>query len=324
MRDAKIPVRRILFVATLALGLMSTFHVVRSAPAGTPVPMPRVVNVTSDSEPGWAPSKEDEDRARKTALDYLADLDSGKYTDAYSFLAEIDRRDQPLPDFAKRAGEFNASAGAVVERRIVTVTWTKNPKAAPLPGVYAAIDLVSRFANVDRHCGFLVLFQAKSGGAFQVMREENNYIDNATALGITGKSGAAELDRAWADVSSHCPNYQTGKPPAPLPEATGHPTGYASVAEALADLHTKASVVFSIESGWTIATDKATNTIWSFPPPGNSAFPAAVKRQFVEQNGAVILNMSVQCEASKSACDDLVRQFQQLNAAVAASIRGRQ
>src|SRR5690242_3736700 len=171
----------LLFGATAAAGLLFVVHTAHSdGAAATSSVAPRVANVSSDSEPGWVPTKEDEERARKTAFDYLAYLDGGKYTDAYAFLAEIDRKDQPLLDFVKRLREFNANAAKVIERRIVAVTWSKNPKAAPLPGAYAAIDLVSRFANIDRHCGYIVLFQAQSDGPFKVMREEYNYIDNAT------------------------------------------------------------------------------------------------------------------------------------------------
>src|SRR5579864_473778 len=99
---------------------------------------PRVVNVTSDSEPGWLPSAEQERDARTTAIEYMADMDGGKYADAYSLLSELDRKDNPFSAYSDRLRQFNAQAGAAVERRITTVTWTKNPPpaSAPLPGVY--------------------------------------------------------------------------------------------------------------------------------------------------------------------------------------------
>lgn len=93
---------------------------------------------------------------------------------------------------------------------------------------------------------------------------------------------------------------------------------------ALAALHSKAGVVFTNQDGWTVAEDAATQTIWSFPPPGHPAYPAAVKRQVVEQAGAVSIKMSVHCGATKKACDDLVRSFEQLNAQMAASMRSHQ
>jgi hypothetical protein len=315
--------------ALLVAALLSTTNAaVSDAVAPAPSGAPRVVNVTSDSEKGWLPSEELEKQARKRAMDYLASEDSGRAADAYAFLAEIDRKDQPFGSFSDRLQQFNARAGAVVERRITTVTWTKNPAQAPLPGVYAALDLVSRFTNIDRHCGYLVLYQVPSGGAFQVMREENNFLDNATAVSIASKSSPTEVDKAWASVSAHCPGYQSSAtvttPPAPLQEATSPTIGYPSVEAALAALHSKPGVVFKNQGGWTVAEDAADKTIWSFPPAGHPAYPSAVKRQIVPDANGSTIQMSVHCQASKEACDDLVRSFEQLNAQMAAGLRGHQ
>lgn len=216
---------------------------------------PRVVNVTSDSMPGWLPSEDLERQARTTAIDFMANMDSGRYAEAYAYLADIDRKDQPFSAFANRLREFNARAGAVLERSIVTITWTNNSANAPQPGVYVALDLVSRFANIDRHCGYLVLYQAPSGGPFQVMREEDNFLDNAMAASIAQKSSPAEIDRTWATLSSHCPNYHpVGNlaaqptpvtPSSPLPEAPSSTIGYPTVDAALEALHSKTGVVFT-------------------------------------------------------------------------------
>ena len=100
----------------------------------------------------------------------------------------------------------------------------------------------------------------------------------------------------------------------PLGQAS-HPTiGYASVAEALKALHLKAGVVFSMENGWLIATDEAAYTIWSFAPEGYPAYPAVVKRQAIPNgNNASVIEMTVDCSASKDACDALVRTFADMN-----------
>jgi len=281
---------------------------------------PRVVNVTSDSEKGWVPSEDLERQAQKTANDFMAAKDSGRAEQAYSFLADIDRKDQPFPDFSSQIRQFNAKAGALVERRITTVTWTKNPSSAPLPGIYAAFDLVSRFANVDRHCGYLILYQSPSGGRFQVMREESNYMDNMAAAGFAKQSPAA-AEQAWAKLSANCPNYHPA-PDGPLAEASSPVIEYPNVAAALAGLHAKQGVVFRNEGGWTVAEDTAAYTIWSFPPEGHPAYPSVVKRQIVQENAGSSIKMSVHCQASKQACDDLVRSFEELNAKMAAGVRG--
>jgi hypothetical protein len=284
--------------------------------------------------PGWLPTEDLEQQARATAIEYMADLDSGKYAEAYSLIAELDRKDQPFSAFAERLRQFNARAGAVLERRIVTITWTKNPAHAPIPGVYVALDLVSRFANIDRHCGYLVLYQSSSGGTFQVMHEENNFIDNASAANIARQSSPQAVERAWVSLSSNCPGYQSSRsvqgqsspivPPTPIPEAPASTIEYPNVAAALTALHSKAGVVFKTQGGWTIAEDDSESTFWSFPPPGNPAFPSVVKRHFVATATGTTLEMKVQCESTKQACDELVRSFEALNSELGSSLRGHQ
>src|ERR1700741_129042 len=88
----------------------------------------------------------------------------------------------------------------------------------------------------------------------------------------------------------------------PLAEAQGSTIGYPSVAAALAALEDRPDVTRSLQGGWTIVEDRAADTLWSFAPPGHPAYPAAVKRQVVDQDGAVYVRMSVQCEASKKDC----------------------
>ena len=179
---------------------------------------------------------------------------------------------------------------------------------------------MSRFANVDRHCGYLVLYQPPSGGGFQVMREESNYMDNATAAGLAAQSPVA-AEQAWVKLSANCPNYRPA-PAGPLAEASSPVVEYPNVDAALAGLHAKPGVVFRNEGGWTVAEDTAAFTVWSFPPEGHPAYPSVVKRQIVQENAGSSIKMSVHCQASKQACDDLVRSFEELNAKMAAGARG--
>ncbi len=305
--------------ACIALALLSLGNAAQSADTVSTANQ-RVINVTPDSAPGWFPSVEVERQALRVAVDYMADRDAGRYAQAYAILGDANRKNETLAEFSELGRRFNAQAGAVIERRIVTVTWTKDPANGPGPGIYVAIDVVSRFANIDRDCGYLVLFQAPSSGDFSVMREETNILDNATAAAITKESSAAEVDKTWAKLSANCPGYQA-MAAAPLPEASGPTIGYPSVEAALAALHAKTGVVFKTQDGWTLATDDAGLTLWSFPPPGHPAYPSAVRRHVVERDGAVQMEMAVQCEASKQACDDLVRSFEALNAKVREQLR---
>ena len=53
--------------------------------------------------------------------------------------------------------------------------------------------------------------------------------------------------------------------------------------------------------------------LWTFTPEWHSAHPTAVKREVIEKDGKVFIEMSVLCQSSKPECDQLVEQFEQLN-----------
>jgi Protein of unknown function (DUF4019) len=277
---------------------------------------PHEINITSDSAPHWLPSTDQEHSARKTVDDFLAALDTGRPADAYALMTDANKSELPFPAFENDQAKFNALAGAVRERRVVKIAWTKDPANASGPGVYAAVDLVSRFAEIDRHCGYLILYQAPDGGTFKVMRQESNYFPNAEARRVERQKSRAAVDALWSELSAHCPNYPSTELRAlstPLPEADRPTIGYDSVGEALAALKARQGVTFTVQNGWTVVTDPAEAAVWSFPPKGHPAYPSAVKRQIENRSNGAYVNMSVQCEASKSACDDLVRSFETLN-----------
>jgi len=322
--------------ALIAVATMSTWPAWAGDPSPAPAaPATRIVNVTSDSAPGWVPSTDQTRAATEAALAYLAAKDAGHAEAAYAMLEDGNRALVSFADFSRNLASFNKQAGAVRERRIVTLTWTKDPAQGPKLGVYAAIDIVSRFADIDRDCGYLVVYQPPTGGAFRVMREEENVMSNADAAVIERQGSQAAVEAAWSQASARCPNYPgyalsglsapaaDGTPLTPLPEQRDASIGYATVAAALADLRTRSNVTFRTEHGYTIATDEASHTIWVFTSEGQPAYPAAIKRQFVTNiEGGVSVELSVHCEASKAACDDLVRTFEALDARAAAELRG--
>jgi hypothetical protein len=94
--------------------------------------------------------------------------------------------------------------------------------------------------------------------------------------------------------------------------------GYPSVAAALAALKARNDVKISDLGGWTVVEDGM--TLWSFAPSDHPAYPSAVKRTLVEQNGAFYVRMNVLCQAAQSPCDKLVAEFQQLNEQMRQSI----
>lgn len=99
--------------------------------------------------------------------------------------------------------------------------------------------------------------------------------------------------------------------------------GYPTVAAALEALKARSDVNISVQGGWTIVDDKPTNTIWSFTPPNHPAHPAVVKRAVVSRDGAVGIDMTALCQASKAACDKLMEEFKELNARMSQSMSGK-
>jgi hypothetical protein len=108
---------------------------------------------------------------------------------------------------------------------------------------------------------------------------------------------------------------------APLPEVERSNIEYKSPAEALEALRSKPGVEISVQGGWTIAYEATSHVIWSFAPEKHASYPSVVKRAIVEKDGIVYLKMDVKCKASKDACDELVREFTQLNEIMRASIQ---
>lgn len=98
---------------------------------------------------------------------------------------------------------------------------------------------------------------------------------------------------------------------APRPESITSDIGYKTVAEALAALkHTK-DATFAVVRGWTIVTDEAHLTVWSFSPKTDPSYPAVVKRMVTSTGSGSKVTLSVLCEADKTSCATLVREFSQ-------------
>jgi Protein of unknown function (DUF4019) len=189
---------------TLAIGMVSAAAAVTlELSSGTM----NEINLTTDSSQGWIPTAEQRQRVLKTVEVFLDAVEGGRYAEAYELQTEINKHNRTLAQFTQDAQKFRALAGPVKFWRVLKVTWTKDPAHAPFPGIYAAIDLAGQFANVDRDCGYMVLYQQPASGDFTVMRRENNYLDNATARNIEEKQSKAEVAKVWGQLSRYCPNY---------------------------------------------------------------------------------------------------------------------
>jgi hypothetical protein len=99
------------------------------------------------------------------------------------------------------------------------------------------------------------------------------------------------------------------QPPAELPEAEGSTIGYPTVQAALEALRAKPGVKFRTENGWLIAQDDEALAVYMFIPMDHPAYPTVIKRSVFNRDGKGYIGTDVRCEASKSICDDLMRQL---------------
>ena len=97
---------------------------------------------------------------------------------------------------------------------------------------------------------------------------------------------------------------------------------YPTVAVAFDSLRAKSGVEVSNQSGFTVITEPATYTLWTFTPAGHPAHPTVVRRQMVREGDDVFSHMQVKCEAAKPACDKLVAEFKALDEQIRERLRG--
>ena len=101
--------------------------------------------------------------------------------------------------------------------------------------------------------------------------------------------------------------------PQSLPEQPNSTVGYSSVQEALSALQSRSGVNVSVVRGWRVFADEKALAIWSFSPETHPSHPTVVKRQVVPVGSGSEVRMNVLCEASKAACDGIVREFAAMN-----------
>ncbi len=88
---------------------------------------------------------------------------------------------------------------------------------------------------------------------------------------------------------------------------------YPTVAAAFDAVKVLPGIKMSAREGWTIVEDDRNKTVWSFTPPKHPAHPAAIRRILVTKDGKVGMSLSALCEASKTACDKMMEDFEALN-----------
>lgn len=198
---------RLLIFAGLFVAFVGTYTI---ASAATLELSPRIVNeinVTTESTPGWLPTSEQQADALMTLESYLDAVDGARLAEAYEMHHEGLREFQTLTEFTEIEERTRTTAGSAELWRVLKVTWSKDPVSAPMPGIYAAIDLTALFEKADRYCGFIILYQETATSDFFIVRREYSMIDNASALSIQAENSSEYLEELWAQMSQYCPNY---------------------------------------------------------------------------------------------------------------------
>lgn len=106
--------------------------------------------------------------------------------------------------------------------------------------------------------------------------------------------------------------------PAGDAELSQTPIGYASVQQAFDALDADPDASKSEYEGWTLFKQKADGMyiLWSFTPEDHPVHPSAVRREIVKKDDEVFISMAVLCYSSRFDCDQLIEQFQQINARI--------
>ena len=173
---------------------------------------PRVINVTSDSAPGWLPSEELDADANQVLQTYFQAFDRGNDRALWDLTSAGFKDVTSFAEFQAGNTKTRADLGRLKKLNVLKVTWTKDPAQAPRPGIYVAIDLAGQFTKAKRQCGYVVLFKAGSGDPFRLARIENNFMPDAIYRNIAKQKSPQEADRLWAKLSSNCPNYSPPNP----------------------------------------------------------------------------------------------------------------
>ena len=168
---------------------LQTFSLIMNIECGVVeyIPAP----VTSSSL--WQPTEQDQAAVEHLTNKYFRDKDNDKYQNAYLMLAISMKLAGAADHWQTKARAFNAKAGKVIKRKIVKISWYNNPHSSPRPGLYARVDYVSQFENIDIHCGHLTWKHEKKD-RYHLVGEAENYIDKITQVNM--KEGYVEKSKA--------------------------------------------------------------------------------------------------------------------------------
>lgn len=131
------------------------------------------IAAAADSGGALEPSRADQQAVLAASYGYFAAKDEGRFAAAHGLLTDRMRARFPFAEWRKAAETFNAEAGRPRGRRVVEITWYKDPEGAPEPGLYVAADFSADFEKAEFVCGYL-MWQVQPDGGFRLVREEQN------------------------------------------------------------------------------------------------------------------------------------------------------
>lgn len=236
----------------------------------------------------YVPGAADSAEIQRLSARYFEHLDRKEYDAVYAMFTDGMRAAAPFREWRTFMRETHRDWGTLEQREQTNVTWYSDPPNAPRPGLYVAVDYVSRYANLAQHTEFLVWYRERDSMPFALTRHETNAVDKASA----------------AKGASH-PAAAPGKIP------------YPNVETARAALLARDDIGRSEVDGWTIIEVPTENAIWSFTPGSHPAHPSMILRVPYERDGMLYLGTDVQCGATKPVCDALVEEFKAMNARIA-------
>ena len=149
------------------------------------------VAAPSNQDANWRPTDAQMLRVKQDAAAYFTARDSGQYPTAYLMFAPSNKAATPYETWKQHAEEANQKSGGFSNRSIRKISWYKDPQGRT--GTLAALDFYSEAPNLVLHCGFIVM-EAQAEGNFLLVREEDNFIDKASAAKF--KPGDMERIRA--------------------------------------------------------------------------------------------------------------------------------
>jgi hypothetical protein len=144
-------------------------------------------------DPAWRPSQQEADTIVKMTERYQSFKDNEKLAEGYSLLSAEMKKFFSVNEWREATTSFNARAGTLIQRAVVKISFSVNPAGAT-PGIYAAVDFVGKFENLDTYCGYLVWFR-QPDGSWLLRREEQSEITHAEARKLGPEALASVKDK---------------------------------------------------------------------------------------------------------------------------------